>query len=62
MTIAVIPGRDEVASPESIVPVVVMDSGPAAARRPERRMEKWENNETPSINVDYSTRSRTTSG
>ena len=26
---AVIPGRDEVASPESITPAVVMDSGPA---------------------------------
>ncbi len=27
--ITVIPGRDEVASPESILPIVVMDSGPA---------------------------------
>ena len=30
----VIPGRDEVASPESILTMVVMDSGPAASRRP----------------------------
>jgi len=30
----VIPGRTEGASPESILPVVVMDSGFAAARRP----------------------------
>src|SRR5690348_16108120 len=30
----VIPGRDEVASPESILTMVVMDSGLAALRRP----------------------------
>jgi len=29
LTSLVIPGRDEVASPESITPVVVIDSGPA---------------------------------
>ncbi len=32
----VIPGRDEVASPESILTMVVMDSGPAASRRPRK--------------------------
>jgi hypothetical protein len=37
---AVIPGRAEGASPESILPAVVMDSGPGPSGRPGMTVER----------------------
>jgi hypothetical protein len=38
---SVIPGRAEGVDPESILPVVVMDSGFAASQRPGMTPRKW---------------------